>query len=77
MHLVGYLVCAVVTVNFVLGLFGSDLTVAVRVPCWSQVDDLIDAAKGEGIGTHVKGALDRVVKASEETLQALNAATSL
>ncbi|CAM9166452.1 unnamed protein product [Ascophyllum nodosum] len=49
----------------------------LRVPCWSQVDDLIDAAKGEGIGTHVKGALDRVVKASEETLQALNAATSL
>lgn len=35
------------------------------------------AAKGEEIGTYIKGAMDRVIKASKETLQALNLALTL
>lgn len=43
----------------------------------SQVGDLVQAAMDEEIGTFIKGALDRIMKASDETLRALNAATSL
>lgn len=42
-----------------------------------QVDQLVGAARGEEIGTYIKGAMDRVIKASKETLQALNSALSL
>lgn len=42
-----------------------------------QVRELIQAAEEDAIGTYAKGAMERVMKASEAALEVINASDSM